>query len=209
MKTLTAVKEAFANGRRAINSLRVASAVANAETVTIGGEVYEVDTAAAPGSVVAGNFRVDCESAQTATAFCTALVASIKANSTRFDALKISANEVLVWTKADGAPFPCTETLAGANNAWISATMYGGADTTIRGRSLIRRAAVATEVTMGTMQFVFPWTVAAAIPILRAAAGTIKQWGGVLSLSGPVVTLTNNGTVDFADTDTFDVIASS
>ena len=50
MKTLSNVKAA-SRGRRAINVLRLASNVADAETITIGSEVYEIDTAAAPGAM--------------------------------------------------------------------------------------------------------------------------------------------------------------
>lgn len=52
----------------------------NAETVSIHGRNYEFDTAAAPGSVVAGNIRVDVNADQTADYACDALVAAINAD---------------------------------------------------------------------------------------------------------------------------------
>src|SRR5437867_7796982 len=128
MKTISNVKAA-SRGRRAINVLRLASNVADAETITIGSEVYEIDTAAAPGAVTAGNIRVDCNAGVTPTIASASIVAAINAN-TRLGltAVAISVNEVLVFTNNDNAPIalPCAETLAGANNAWAVAAFYGG-----------------------------------------------------------------------------------
>lgn len=55
----------------------VAPGVSNAETVTIGTRVYEFDTAVPPGSVVAGNVRVDVSGGAGEAAAATALIAAI------------------------------------------------------------------------------------------------------------------------------------
>src|SRR2546422_9231541 len=128
MKTLSSVKAA-SRGRRAINVLRLASNVADAETITIGSELYEIDTAAAPGAITAGNIRVDCNAGVTPTTASAAIVAAINANTKLgLTAVAISVNEVLVYTNAETSALalPCSETLAGANNAWNATGFYGG-----------------------------------------------------------------------------------
>src|SRR3954470_11618086 len=135
MRTLKDVKDAF-RGRRAVNVLRLASNVADAETITIGGEVYEIDTAADPGAITAGNIRVNCNAGVTPTIASAAIVAAINANTKLgLTAVAISVNEILVFTNNDasGLALPCAETLAGANNAWATAAFYGGDVSGVRG----------------------------------------------------------------------------
>src|SRR5882672_10222058 len=98
MKTLSNLKNAT-TGRCAVNVLRLASNVADGETITIGGEVFEIDTAAAPGAITAGNIRVDCNAGVTPTIASAAIVAAIKANTRQGLFVEaISVNEVLVAT---------------------------------------------------------------------------------------------------------------
>src|SRR5947207_7426660 len=114
MKTLSNVKAA-SRGRRAINVLRLASNVADAETITIGSEVYEIDTAAAPGAITAGNIRVDCNAGVTPAVASAAIVAAVNANTKLgLTALVISVNEILVYTNSESAALAlaCAETLA-------------------------------------------------------------------------------------------------
>src|ERR1041385_3024534 len=79
MRTLKDIKDAL-RGRRAVNVLRLASNVAEAATITSGGEVYEIDTAADPGAITAGNIRVNCNGGVTPTIASAAIVAAINAN---------------------------------------------------------------------------------------------------------------------------------
>jgi predicted secreted protein len=58
----------------------VGPSVANGETCTIGTRVYEFDTAAAPGSVVAGNVRVDVSVSALLEDAALALIAAINAD---------------------------------------------------------------------------------------------------------------------------------
>src|ERR1043165_4822546 len=102
MRTIKDVKDNL-KPRRAMNVLRLAANVADAETITIGSEVYEIDTAAAPGAITAGNIRVDCNAGVTPTIASAAIVAAINAN-TRLGltAVAISVNEILVFNNKIG-----------------------------------------------------------------------------------------------------------
>lgn len=208
-KPLTNLKNAGL-GRCAVNVLRLASNVADGETFTIGNEVYEIDTAAAPGAITAGNIRVDCNAGVTPTIASAAIVAAIKANTRQgLFAEAISVNEVLVAT-VDGnraAALVCSETLAGANNAWSSATMVGGLVGPL-GSGCQTRVPTAQEVTIGNIHFYFPFTVNAMIAAVRiTASGVAKAWDGALTKSGGRVTLDNAGATDWAATDTVTVYA--
>ena len=211
MRTIKDVRDNL-KPRRAMNVLRLASNVADGETVTIGGEVYEIDTAAAPGAITAGNIRVDCNAGVTPTIASAALVAAINAN-TRLGltAVAISVNEVLVFTNNDNAPIgvACSETLAGANNAWAAGAFYGGEASGVRGLRAAQRAPNAQEVALGNMHFVFPFTVVAALVQVRNSTGASKAWDGVTTVSGARVTLDNAGATDWAATDTVVVLASA
>jgi hypothetical protein len=208
-KPLSNLKSAN-TGRVAVNVLRIASNVADAETVTIGNEVYEIDTAAAPGAITTGNIRVDCNAGVTPTIASAALVAAINGNTRQgLFAVAISVNEVLVATVSgnNAAALVCSKTLAGANNAWSSATMVGGAQGPL-GQCAQARVPTAQEVTIGNMHFYFPFAVASMIAAVRVTAtGIVKAWGGVLAKSGNRVTLTNNASTDWAATDTVTVYA--
>lgn len=202
------------DGRVAINVLRVASAVSDTETITIGTTVFEVDTAATP-AITAGRVRVDCNAAQTATAFCTAFETAVNAANVSgfsYRATKISATEVLIYRLYSGADATaCTETLAGTNNAWAAATAYGGAaePQILRSVVLMGRAANATEVALGTMHFVLPFTPAAILVQVRTAAGVRVAHDGGSNATGNRVTVDNTGSTDFAATDVITVLGSN
>lgn len=198
--------------RLPVNTLRVASAVADAETVTIGSVVFEVDTAADPGAITAGRTRLNLSAAQTAAAFTTALEAAINATNVlgfRVKASRISAGEVLC-VNYQGSALAVAETLAGTNNAWASATFYGGADSLESKRaSLIQaRAANATEAALETMHFVFPFSPGAVAVQVRSAAGVLKAFDGAVNAAAAIVTVASAGSVDVAATDIVTIIAS-
>src|SRR3954452_19806354 len=195
MRTIKDVRDNL-RPRRAMNVLRLASNVADGETITIGTEIYEIDTAAAPGAVTAGNIRVDCNAGVTPAVASAAIVAAINAN-TKYGltALAISVNEVLVFTNSDTSPItlPCAETLAGANNAWASANFYGGEGSGLRGLRAAQRSPNAQEVAIGNMHFVFPFVVGAVLVQVRTSTGAAKAWDGVATVTGARLTLDNSG----------------
>lgn len=211
MKSLSKAKTEF--GRPSVNVLRLASNVADGETITIGNEVYEIDTAAAPGAITAGRIRVDCNAGVTPTVASAAIVAAIHGNTRQnLKAVAISVNEVLVICE-DGAALAATETLAGANNAWNSAAFVNGAsrDSTQRVET-IQRAATAQEVAIGTAHFVFDFVVTAAQAFVRTSAGVAKTWDGAISIAQSPgsrrVTVDNSGVSDWAAGDILIVTAS-
>ena len=209
MRTLKDIKDAL-RGRRAVNVLRLAANVADGETITIGSEVYEIDTAADPGAITAGRVRVNCNAGVTPTIASAAIVAAINANTLLgLTAVAISVNEILVFTNSDASALAiaCSETLAGANNQWGAATFTGGQLAKPQGVSLGQRAPNATEVAIGNLHFVFPFAVGAAMAQVRSSTGASKAWDGVLTITGSRVTLDNAGATDWAATDTVVVLA--
>lgn len=195
--------------------LRLASNVADTETVTIGADVYEFDRAA--NGVTAGRIAVTAHSDDTPANASTALANKINASGTELvKAVRISANEILIYAAdavggdPDGstATTALAETMAGANNAWDTAALRGGQDADYRAAASASRVPNATEVALGNMHFVFPFTVATAVAEVRVTAGgTPKGWVGGVTISGNRVTLDNAGATDWAATDTVTVIA--
>ena len=211
MRTIKDIKDNL-RPRRAMNVLRLASNVADAETITLGSEVYEIDTAAAPGAITAGNIRVDCNAGVTPAIASAAIVAAINANTRNgLTAVAISANEILVFANSDSSPItlPCAETLAGANNAWAAANFYGGEASGVRGLRAAQRSPNAQEVAIGNMHFMFPFAVNAALIQIRTSTGASKAWDGVTTISGARVSLDNAGATDWAATDVVAVFASN
>lgn len=193
-------------GRRYSNVLRLASNVADGETVTIAGEVYEIDNNAA---ITAGNILVDCSGGLTPVLAGASLVAAINANTKlKITAKAISANEILIASRTGkaGRQLACTETLAGANNAWAAALMYGGSDV-FKAMQIQSRAVNATEVALAAMRFAFTFNPVSALVQVRTAAGAPKAWGGTTTLTGDRVDLANTGSTDLAATDVVTVFA--
>jgi predicted secreted protein len=119
---------------QATGTLTFAGGVSDGETVTIGTDVYEFDTAAAPGAVTAGRIRVDVSGGAGAGAAETALVAAITGN----DASVVTAvgsgiaDAVICTAKqygTGGDAIVTTETCADAS--WGAGTLAGGANSTI------------------------------------------------------------------------------
>ena len=68
----------------------------------------------------------------------------------------------------------------------------------------------AGDVSAGTIQFNIDSAQATgALATLRTAAGVLKAWDGVITVTGDTVVLDNSGSVDFADTDVFVVVLVS
>lgn len=211
-KPLSALKAACA-GQRAQNVLRLASAVSDAELVVIGPDTYEFDTAANPGTITAGNIRVNVVAAQTADAAATALVAAINASSTiGIGATKISSNEVLIFSNVSGNfVYACTETLAGSNNVWAAAAMYGGEAKAARKWALVSRAVIAQEITIGNVHFCFPFIPTRVLVQVFSATFVPKAtWVGAYTINATTgnVIIDNSGATDFIATDIITVFAS-
>jgi hypothetical protein len=196
--------------RVAQNILRLGANVADTETITIGRDVFEMDTNA---TSTAGNIAVNVTGNLTPTLAGPIIVAAINAyNTGKLFAVQIAVGVIVVYGNeplGGLGPVPCTETLAGAGNAWDAAAMVGGNPGVSVGTVVVSRAAVATEVTEGAMYFVLPFTVVAAYAVLRTTAGVFKAWDGVTGISGQRVKVDNTGAADFIAGDVMTVIASS
>lgn len=138
-----------------------------------------------------------------------ALILAWNAGQGQFQAVKISASEVL-FIDSDGGNSYCAFTETMTNGAFAQAAAYRG-----RGAlpnrivPVVSMVPLALEVTTGNLHVVFPFTPTAVIINVRVTAtGAIKAWAGTYVISGGRVTLTNNASTDWAATDTVTVLAS-
>lgn len=161
--------------------------------------------------VTAGAIAVGLVATLTPTVFGTALVADYNEHATEaVSSEKISANEVLFTADAVGdVTLACAETLAGANNAFAAAAMYGGEVPASKPLAVAARVPNAAEVALGTMHFALPFTPTFGVVEVRVTAtGVVKAWGGAVSFGTGRLTLTNGTDPDFAATDTVRVLAA-
>lgn len=197
-------------GLRDINVLRIASNVADTQTVTIGRDVYEFDRAA--DGVTAGRIAVTGHADDTPANATAALVAAINTKGTEpFAAVTIGNNEVLIYATRPGAlGVACAETLAGTNNVWSAATTYGGSGTsvTVPRLGFTVRVPTATEVALDQLHAVFDFEPAAVFVSVRVTAtGAVKAFDGAVTVTGTRVTVVNSGATDWATTDTVTILA--
>jgi hypothetical protein len=142
----------------------------------------------------------------TPTAAMPALVDDINSENTEtVTASQISVNEMLLVFDTVGAnTTACTEGLTGANNEWEAANMYGGKAAGARKSIIQSRVPQATEVALGNMHFAFDFTpvyVEVRI-VVTATPGIALAWDGGATISGNTVVLDNDGSVDWATTNT-------
>lgn len=132
------------------------------------------------------------------------LLATINTSNTQgLIATKIATNELLISTSTpQAAVLACTETLAGANNGFNAAAMYGGRAAGLRRSSTQARVPLAQEVTLGLMHFMFdfPPSFVNIMIIVTATPGVALAWDGAVTIVGNRVTLDNTGSVDWAAT---------
>jgi hypothetical protein len=197
-------------GLKAVNVLRVASNVADAETVTIGKDVYEFDRAA--NGVTAGRIAVTGHADDTPAAATNALITAINTKGTEpVTAIDISDNEVLIAANAVGAvTTACAESLAGANNAWAATAMYGGRAAGKKKISVQSRVPLTQEVNLGNMHFLFDFapTILEVYAYVTATPGLSKSWNGAATVIGNRLTLDNSGTTDWTTSDTVVVVVT-
>lgn len=188
-----------------LNILRLASDVADTETVSIGGTVFEFDRSA--NGVTAGRVAVTGHSDDTPANASTALVTAINATtSCPMSAVKIGSNEVLLISKAYGAMgHACTETLAGSNNAFAASTSYGGRAPGGARHAVAARVPTSTEVALGTLQFPLSFVPSSYnVQVRVTSTGVVKAWDGAVTVdsTNKVLKMDNAGSTDWAATDT-------
>jgi len=173
------------------------------DLVTVGSEVYELDT---DSSVGAGNVAVDISGGATAEDTIDALVLAINASGqSAVRAVKIDAATMLLVSKQavddDFSSVSLAETLT---NGTLEAAMIAGQSR--RGKRSFARNPTAFEVVDGRMFFPVDESVLAGLDVdahVRDTAGVVKAWSGavILDTVNNAVVLDNSGGVDWVATD--------
>lgn len=203
MKTIAILSGLIAAGAtHGQNLLTIAADVAEGETFTIGGDVFEFRTDDTPTGT---NKLVDVSGGLTSATALPAAAAAITL--TGCTAIVVGAN-VVVIDDTPGRSLACSETMAGSGNVWAAAATYGHAVADL-GAVLVQqaRAATAAEGTAGLMAFGFNGAVQSAAVSVRTAAGVALRYDGKLVISGRIVTLDASGTTDLAATDVVTITA--
>ena len=186
----------------AIKAGTTGNAIASEETFTDGSDAWD---AATLGTTQAG-------ADPTAEEFIDGALTVINSNSTVVTAVKISAAIMAIYSRQDGKKsIACTETLAGTNNVWAAATTFGGRQVlpgAIKRSAMDSRVPTATEVAVGVMVFAFPFDVDSAMVQAKVTAtNALKAIDGDVALSNNLVIVNNDGSTDWATTDTVTVLA--
>jgi len=168
------------------------------DTVTVGAEVYELDTNSA---VTAGNIAVDISGGATAEETIDALVLAINASGkSGVQAVKIDAGTMLLTSKkAVDDSFASVSLAETLTNGTLEAAMIPG-----RKRETKRafgREPTAFEVADGRMFFPVD-EVLAGLDVdvhVRDVSGIVKAWNGAVIFDGPnkAIVLDNTGAVDW------------
>lgn len=196
------------SGVKASAVLRVAANVADAETVTIGSDVYEFDRAA--NGVTAGRIAVTGHADDTPANATNALITAINTYGREaVTAVDISDNEILLIADEPGVnTLALAETLAGANNAWSGAALAGGVDAAVKRIAGVAIVPNATQVALGNIHIPLDFTpTAVSVEVRVTSTGVIKAWDGAVVLASSRIKLDNAGTTDWAATDTIHVLA--
>jgi hypothetical protein len=210
-KDITALKD-VAPPRPYQNVLLLFTNVAHGESVTVGSDVFQVDTNAWPTAALTnGAFRVALTNGALApTNFGAAFVTCFNSsNRLGLIATAVSRAEVLVYSPPGvvGRVFTCTNSMAVTSNLWARGTLSGGSapypSLCIRSRTVS-----ASEVLVGQVRFQLGFTPVSIFATVWSSAGVTKAWDGALTLSGALLTLDNSGSTDWAATDIITVFAS-
>ena len=140
-----------------------------------------------------------------ATHAADAIVTAINASGTGLYATKLSANAVLVEDRSTSGEQAkaCTETLAGSNNAWASATSYGGQRFEgIPNQAVAHRTVNATEVALGFVAIPLSFVPRFFIIQARTSAGAVKAFTGATTINGRSLLITDGGGTSLAAGDT-------
>lgn len=205
MKTLAILSALIAAGAtHGQNILTFAANVADGETFTIGTDVFEFTTDDTP---TAGRRAVDVSGGLTNSTVPTAAAAAINAG-TAYSAVVVGTN-VVVFHDLPGVSVACSETMAGAGNAWAAAALYGHTKATESPAIPVQqsRAVVAAEVTAGLFAMAFNGAVQSAAVQVRTAAGAVKAFDGVTRINGRLVSIDLSGSTDLAATDVVTITA--
>lgn len=184
------------------NILALPTNAANTETVVIGANTWTFKTVASlPYDVAVG-----VDAATSITNLVTAVNSTT--SSTNISARAV-AGGVLFIDQTGRGPLACSETLAGANNAWLAANTFGASsDTALDTPLMFSRVAVAAEDTGKLVAFALPFTPTDVIVQVRSSAGVIKAWDGKLTFGAGFVLLNSDGAADIATNDVVTILVT-
>jgi hypothetical protein len=117
--------------------------------------------------------------------------------------LQAGAEVLLETLNPEAQTAACTETLAGANNVWAAAAMYGGAAPAAKRSVFLAIVPNATEVAEGFIRVPLDFTPSYWIVTVRVtASGLATAWVGASLFAAGVLSIDNTGATDWATTDT-------
>ena len=207
MKIHSAV-EGLVNGqqRHATGILRTNTTIAQDETVTIGADTWTFKTSPSLA------FEVQDGVVGVAVP---ALVAAINSEGTEnVTAIRVSDNQTILQSDSLGdRQLATTETMGGASNQFIAATMSGGTNPTtdgdiqnVAGAVVVPSAADVTTAGMIVLAFGFAPTVVTAT-VRTTSTGATVAWDGKILIDGRTIQIDNTGATDFAATDEIHIVA--
>lgn len=163
------------------------------------------------GSSAWGNTTLLSGAQPTAEQGIDALVLAWNAGQGQYQAVKISASEVL-FIDSDYGNTPATFVETMANGAVSAAAAYRGRKATAStgpvAPAIVAMVPTAVEVLTGNLHVVFPFTPAAVLIDVRVTStGARKAWDGGYTITAGRVTLDNSGSTDWAATDTVTIVA--
>ena len=182
-------------------TIYIPNAVLDGETITIGSDVYEFDTNA---SVVAGNILVDVSGGATGADAIAALVTAIAASGTEaFSTSTQGANTLFIHGPLpEDKSFVLSETMADVANV-VSGGIAGGREPHL-GDQPVKVTPTATDVAAGVLRVKFArgaddlHVLSAIVQVLNASNIAIGWNGAVDGNLTDIITLTNEGAVDWA-----------
>jgi hypothetical protein len=169
--------------RRSVNTLRVASAVQDAETVTIGASVFEFDTTATAG-ITSGNVRVNVSGGSTATA-----VGTLTSSGAFTDTQTVTINGK-VYTAQTTLTNSNGNFLIGANqtashaNLKAAVNLEAGAGTLYAAATTLHPTVTATSATGTTTVFAAKTPGTAGNALTTTETQTNASFGGATLASG-------------------------
>lgn len=205
-KPLTAFQNVVdAQAPQHVANIRMSGVGVDEDTVTINGVVYHLSNGtAATGDEV----EVDITGGQTAANVATALVTAITA---QFAAQGIAAelngtDNVLL---SSPQPFTMAESLT--NGTVDPATAAGGRNADEpKAISITERVPTAAEVTAGVVHVKTKKPISGVVVNARVTAtNALKAFDGDVAYSGNLVTINNDGSTDFAATDTLTILVQT
>lgn len=201
----------------AVGYIAATGAVSDADVVTVAGLAFK--WANDPGTGVLGTYYASLsarwagDGAAAATALATlktALNANTVTTGIAAETVVVSGASTILPLRATAGNITTTGlTLVkttGVNLVVSGATLAAGVQGTARKTAVIRHVVTAADATLAAILLpVDMATISRALVNVTATAGATKAWGGTTVLNGSTVVLTNNGTVDWVETDVINV----